>query len=96
MKHSPERQPVHFSPGKIVATPGVLEAVSQPELLQALARHLCGDWGEVCAADAEQNNRALEQGWSLLSVYPSSEDRVFWVITEADRSATTILLPREY
>lgn len=95
MKHSPERRPVHISPGTIVATPGVLEAVSQPELLRALAQHLCGDWGEVCAADAEKNNQALEQGRPLLSVYHSSDEQVFWVITDADRSATTILLPEE-
>ena len=61
-----------------------------------LDRHICGDWGEVDAEDQQANQDALVRGERLLSAYRTSLDVRIWVITEADRSATTILLPEEY
>jgi hypothetical protein len=83
--------------GRIVATPGALnllmEAGGHP--FEYLARHATGDWGELCSFDRRQNEIALRDGYRLLSSYPVGRERV-WVITEADRSITTILLPEEY
>ena len=78
--------------GQVVATPGVIAAVPNVEMMQALARHKRGDWGELCPEDAREN----ELGFRLLSAYTSSAGVKFWIITEADRSATTFLLPAEY
>jgi hypothetical protein len=60
-----------------------------------LARHATGDWGELCAFDRRQNEIALREGLRVLSSYEVPAGRV-WIITEADRSVTTILLPEEY
>lgn len=85
-----------FQTGQLVATPTVLNEVPRPELLAALRRHMRGDWGEVCAADRRTNDHALRNGDRLLSVYKSEAGVKFWIITERDRSATTILLPSDY
>jgi len=89
---------VHFRLGQTVATPGALEALGQAGQLpfHFLARHARGDWGELCPADKRANDRALREGDRLLSAYKTSTGERLWVITEADRSATTILLPSEY
>jgi len=83
--------------GKVLATPGALkllmEAGGHP--FQYLARHATGDWGDLCAFDRRQNQIALREGYRVLSCYPIGTERL-WVITEADRSVTTILLPEEY
>lgn len=60
-----------------------------------LARHAAGDWGELCGFDRRENERSLRHGYRVLSSYEVGEGRV-WVITEADRSVTTVLLPEEY
>ena len=91
-----DTQTARFEPGRILATPGVLDAAPVGELLSALRRHLSGDWGDVSEADRAQNDRALAEGERLFSAYRSSGEIKFWIITEADRSATTILLPEEY
>ncbi len=83
-----------FNPGRLVATPTVLEAVPREELLSCYSRHLRCDWGEV--ADPSTNDLAVRTGDRLLSVYRSEAGVMFWIITEADRSATTILLPEDY
>ena len=85
-----------FELGNIYATPGAMEAIPNFEFVTALTRHHNGDWGEVCKEDWESNNEALELGFRLLSSYSTLEGVRFWIITEADRSATTILLPEEY
>ena len=89
---------VKFPLGQLVATPGALEALKEAEVsfLPYIRRHLEGDWGDISPEDAAENELSLEQGFRLLSAYnlPGS-DRI-WIITEADRSATTILLPEEY
>jgi hypothetical protein len=89
---------VLFDPGSIVATPGCLEAFRQSgeEPLTYLTRHLAGDWGEVDAHDRQENELSLQNSWRLLSAYTLSNGTKIWIITEADRSATTFLLPEEY
>jgi hypothetical protein len=83
--------------GRVVATPGALkllvEARAHP--FEYLARHAAGDWGDLCAFDRRQNEIALRDGLRVLSSYPVGRECV-WIITEADRSVTTILLPDEY
>lgn len=87
-----------FPPGQIVATPGALEALERngEPPLRYIKRHLSGDWGEVCPEDAQSNQDALQEGNRLMSVYSLSDGTKIWVITEWDRSVTTILLPEEY
>ncbi len=93
-----------FRLGQIVSTPGMLAAVPPDRMMAALARHARGDWGNVCRADAARNDQALVEGGRLLSAYaidPAKPAKgyganVFWIITEADRSVTTFLLPEEY
>ena len=86
-----------FPLGRILATPGALEALrgAGEDPIRYLSRHAAGDWGELDAHDRRENELALEHGRRLLSSYPVGETRV-WVITEADRSVTTLLLPSEY
>lgn len=94
-----------FPLGQVVATPGALAASQRPEqLLELLARHVSGDWGCVDPEDAEANDEAVRDGSRVLSAYPIDPARpcagygknCLWIITEADRSVTTILLPDEY
>ena len=82
--------------GEVYASPGVLTQISEAEIVFALVRHKNCDWGEVCEEDWELNNEALELGHRILSVYTSSNGVKFWIITEADRSYTTVLLPEEF
>lgn len=87
-----------FACGQLVATPGALQAFERAgeSPMNYLQRHLSGDWGEVSAEDAQENERSLVHGWRLLSAYGLSDGTKLWIITEADRSATTLLLPSEY
>ena len=88
-----------FDLGRVVATPGAMALlVSTGESpARLLDRHASGDWGEVPPEDARENERSLKYGWRLMSSYPVGDagERV-WVITEADRSSTCLLLPSEY
>ena len=87
-----------FSLGRVLATPGALAALyecsTSPEAL--LTRHAYGDWGDADAEDWAANDQALLVGARLLSSYSLLSGTKIWVITEADHSATTILLPSEY
>ena len=85
-----------FDAGRLVATPGVLMRVPQDEIDSAVSRHLQGDWGELEGDDWHMNDRALRIGGRIFSVYQSSSGTKFWIITEADRTATSVLLPEEY
>ena len=87
-----------FSLGQLVATPGALEALQAAGQSPAefLARHLRADWGEVDAEDKKANDEALVQGERLLSAYRTRKNERIWIITEADRSSTCVLLPEEY
>jgi len=83
--------------GRVVATPGALKLLMEAggRHFDLLTRHAAGDWGELCAFDRRQNEIALRDGYRVLSSYEVPAGRV-WIITEADRSVTTILLPEEY
>jgi hypothetical protein len=83
--------------GRVVATPDALKLLSEAgeNPFTYLARHATGDWGELCAFDRCQNQIALRDGYRVLSSYSVGRESV-WIITEADRSVTTILLPEEY
>jgi hypothetical protein len=87
-----------FPLGQVVATPGALQACEnagqEPE--EFLNRHDRRDWGEVSEADKQENEFSVQQGFRILSAYATSTGERIWIITEADRSATTILLPDEY
>ena len=87
-----------FSPGQIVATPGALAAFTEAgeEPVTYLARHLAGDWGDVCEQDAKENEFSVENGFRILSAYTLKNGTKIWVLTEADRSSTCLLLPSEY
>lgn len=85
-----------FTLGRLVATPTVLASVSTQDITAAIARHLRGDWGDVDAEDRSTNDRALVEGSRLLSVYHADDGTKFWIITEWDRSITTVLLPEDY
>ncbi len=92
-----------FSLGQVLATPGALDALQESGQTPAffLARHVKGDWGEVCQEDAQLNDQALVDGSRLLSAYRTLKNVRLWVITEAaddrgNRAASTILKPSEY
>jgi len=90
--------------GQIVATPGVLSASDHEHRMKCLSRHVRGDWGSVSKEDWKRNTAALVSGDRILSAYPIDDSKpckgfggnTLWIITEADRSATTFLLPSEY
>ena len=77
-------------------TRGVHAAVAADDLMTAVLRHALGDWGDVCDEDRQANDDALVDQCRLLSIYHASNNTEFWIITEHDRSCTTILLPQEY
>jgi hypothetical protein len=85
-----------FRLGQIVATPNALEHLTQEDILMAIQRHQAGDWGNVSEEDRKENEFSLTKGLRLLSVYQAKNGTKFWLITEADRSATTVLLPEDY
>lgn len=87
-----------FSAGQIVATPGALALLEQANKtpFEFLSRHLRGDWGDLCEHDRIENELSLKQGFRLMSSYVVSNNQKLWIITEADRSTTTLLLPTEY
>jgi hypothetical protein len=85
-----------FSLGSLVATPNALDKVPDKDIRMALLRHAKGDWGECCPEDWEENDRSAKEGDRILSAYTASNGVKFWIITEADRSATTVLLPEDY
>lgn len=94
----PEAHTPLFPLGQIVATPGALRALQRAEQAPAefLARHRRGDWGELNDEDKAENDFSVQHGFRILSVYTTSAGDKLWLITEADRSSTTVLLPREY
>ena len=87
-----------FGFGQVLGTPGALRALGEagqgPD--EFLARHVTGDWGEVCEEDKAENELSVREGFRILSAYRLRTGVKVWVITEADRSATTFLLPSEY
>lgn len=97
MKTLTEQQP-RFTLGQVVATPGAFSALlnANQTPFEFLARHVAGDWGELDPQDVQANEVALQHGGRLLSRYQTTQGVVIWIITEWDRSATTLLLPVEY
>lgn len=85
-----------FPIGRLTATTAAVAAVTAAEMEFALNRHIVGDWGEVDEDDRQANDEALLCGLRLLSSFTNDSDVTFWIITEADRSVTTILLPSDY
>jgi hypothetical protein len=86
-----------FRLGSVVATPGALQFCDQHKInpLLLLRRHIAGDWGDLRADDVAANVHAIQHGLRVFSSYKFGDDKI-WVITEADRSSTCILLPNEY
>jgi len=87
-----------FTLGEVVATPGALDLLDRTETnaLDLLLRHQSGDWGSVPEEDVTENQRSIETGYRILSSYFLNDTERLWIITEADRSTTTLLLPEEY
>ena len=87
-----------FALGQTFITPGAEEAIqiAGQTAIEFLRRHMSCDWGEVSEEDAQENEFSLMEGFRLLSAYRTGKGQKVWIITEADRSATTILLPSEY
>jgi hypothetical protein len=89
---------VRFPLGQTVATPGALAAIDRnhAEPLTFLARHQAGEWGDLDPMDLAENEHSINCGLRLLSAYTLLDGTRIWIITEADRSSTCILLPEEY
>jgi hypothetical protein len=85
-----------FQLGQIVATPNALNHLTQDDIRSGIIRHQSGDWGDLGEDDRKENDLSLERGTRLLSVYHASNGVTFWIITEADKSSTTVLLPEDY
>ena len=87
-----------FPLGLLVATPGALQALAEAGQtpFEFLERHAAGDWGELDEEDRQENELSLREGFRLLSAYTLTTGVRLWIITEADRSATTLLLPEDY
>lgn len=87
-----------FALGRILATPGALDACQEAgaDPLSYLTRHVAGDWGDLGPEDKAANDAALTTGARIFSAYTLPTTERLWIITEADRSATTLLLPIEY
>ena len=87
--------------GRLVMTRGVNDQIAENEafakfVMSSLTRHRRGDWGNLGDEDKQENELSLKEGFRLLSAYESEDLPKIWIITEADRSATTILFPDEY
>ena len=95
MPTTPTKEP-KFSLGQTVITRTAASVLAHDDVLRALARHVTGDWGDLDAEDRLENERSLAQGARLFSVYRSATGVKFYVITEWDRSITTVLLPEDY
>jgi hypothetical protein len=91
-----ERQQHLYVIGHLVATPNALSVLAHDDIVVSLGRHVRGDWGELDSEDRNANERALLHGGRLFSVFVSTNQVKFWIITECDRSATTVLLPEDY
>jgi hypothetical protein len=85
-----------FALGEVVITANAQQTIGAADVRRALARHASGDWGDLCAADRQENEFALDKHLRLFSAYQTADGIKFWIITEADRSVTTVLLPEDY
>lgn len=85
-----------FPLGGIVGTSNALSRLTGEDIQKALSRHVVGDWGDLDQHDMNENELGLRHGLRLFSAYRDQKGTRFWIITEADRSVTTILLPEDY
>ena len=85
-----------YSLGRVVVTENASRKLSRKEIIDALCRHLRGDWGDLAQTHQPKREHRLLEGCRLLSAYRSAEGLRFWIITEADRSRTRILLPEDF
>ena len=85
-----------FPLGAVMVTRQAFERLATDDIERALRLHVQGDWGLVCPDDRQSNEEALAEGLRLFSVYEDKSSTRFWIITEADRSLTTVLLPDDY
>lgn len=93
---SPADKRIRFQSGTVVTTVGALQLADNHAILELLRRHLSGDWGDLTEDDKKANEHALKHGERILSSYRTKSGEKLWVLTEADRSATTVLTPGEY
>ncbi|MFP3479383.1 hypothetical protein [Burkholderia ambifaria] len=99
MNLTPNHPPrLRFKLGRILATPAALSVMTNANVsvIHLLIRHACGDWGDLSESDREQNELAVEAGSRILSSYVLAGGQTVWLITEWDRSMTTLLLPGDY
>lgn len=85
-----------FPLGRLLMTSNAANELNMDDVAAGLKRHAVGDWGDLCAEDKAANDMAILDGSRILSAYHDRADTVFWAITEADRSCTTVLLPADY
>ena len=95
-KEQMEQTQAKFALGQTVTTRNALNTLNPEDVLTAMKRHHSGDWGDLCEQDIAENERALEHGGRLFSLYHDREGIKFYIITEHDRSVTTVLLPEDY
>lgn len=93
---SPDRGRHPVPLGRTVITPAALATLNPDDVVASLARHARGDWGDISPEDRKENEYSVLRRLRLLSAYSDRNGTRFWVITEADRSATTVLLPDDY
>ena len=86
----------YFELGSLLITSNAQSRLDPADVLEAIHRHSIGDWGELDDEDEAENELSLKEGFRLLSSYTDRNNTKFWIITEADRSATTVLLPEDY
>lgn len=85
-----------FPLGQLVATSNALSRLDIEDVLAGIVRHQAGDWGDLGKDDCLENDLSLEKGFRLLSAYTARNGVKFWIITEATREVTTVLLPEDY
>ena len=94
--NAPNPSIAKFRLGRIVTTANALAKLSQTDILTGIRRHQAGDWGDVTDEDREENELSLKEGFRLVSAYHAVNGVKFRIITEADRSSTTVLMPEDY
>lgn len=95
MSNVTKRVKPKFAVGELMASQGAIERIVEDDYLNCFDRHMTGDWGDLDEHDWKANDDAVEFGSRIISAYNDRHGVRFWIITEADRSATTILLPEE-
>ena len=87
---------LEFELGRLVITATAQAILDPADVFEAIQRHAVGDWGELCDDDRRENELSIKEGYRIFSSYMDRNATKFWIITEADRSSTTVLLPEDY